>query len=368
MSARFIDHPVFSQDAWNSLHPLAYSRQQAVRELARAMGWLDDAAIRIPELPGKAILTRFHDADYVDALEHAVATGKVRTDMRERYGFGTMENPIFPGLWDRARATVGGALLAVELALEGHLAFHPAGGTHHGKKGRASGFCYFNDPVFAVLGLLDAGLKRVLYVDIDAHHGDGVFDAFADDPRVACVSTHEMARWPHTGGLDDQSERVLNVPTPRAVNDIEYAMIAEQLLLPFCRRFAPQAVVITCGADALAGDPLSKMRLGNQTLWQTVMDLCALSAATVILGGGGYNPWTTTRCWAGLWGKLCDLDIQKGLPPAATKLLAGFESDLIDEDEIEPHWLSSLLDPLSDDEVRPETTELIERLRRVHSL
>src|SRR5207344_3103305 len=105
--------------------------------------------------------------------------GNVNAEERTRYGLGTMENPLFPGLFERAATSVGGSILAAQLALEGRVAFHPAGGTHHGRPGRASGFCYFNDPVFAVLTLLRAGLERVLYVDLDAHHGDGVQDAFA---------------------------------------------------------------------------------------------------------------------------------------------------------------------------------------------
>src|SRR5690606_37637711 len=124
-------------------------------------------------------------------------------------------NPLFPGLFERAATSVGGSILAARLALEGRIAYHPAGGTHHGRPDRASGFCYFNDPAFAILALLEAGLERVLYVDLDAHHGDGVQDAFAADERVHTVSIHEAGRWPGTGAASDTGDgRACNLPVP----------------------------------------------------------------------------------------------------------------------------------------------------------
>jgi acetoin utilization protein AcuC len=312
------------------------------------------------------VLTRLHDCDYVEALKAASARGAVTAAERERYRFGTMENPIFPGLYERASATVGGSMLAVKLALDGAIAFHPAGGTHHGKPDQASGFCYFNDPAFAILAFLDAGIQRVAYVDVDAHHGDGVFDAFASDERVCCVSIHEDNRWPHTGTIAQQSPRSLNVPVPFGINDSEYDAIMARLVLPVIERFAPQALVVTCGADALHGDPLSKMELSNGALWRTVLQLCQRADAAVVVGGGGYNPWTTTRCWAGLWGVLAGHDIPDTLPEPALALLAGFESDLVEEDEIEPYWLTTLLDPPRPGPIREAIEGLITELARVH--
>ncbi len=311
-------------------------------------------------------LRRLHAAPYVGALKAASERGSVTRHERETYRFGTMENPIFAGLFERAASTVGGSMLAAQLALEGKVAFHPAGGTHHGRPDRASGFCYFNDPAFAILAFLDAGLERVLYVDVDAHHGDGVFDAFVGDARVACVSIHEEDRWPNTGTLGEQGERALNVPVPERVTDSEYAAAMRQLVMPFAERFDPKAIVITCGADALHGDPLSHMELSNRALWSAVLDLCALDLPTVVLGGGGYNPWTTVRCWAGLWGVLSGREFPETLPDEALTLLAGFESDLVDEDELEPYWLDRLADPPHVSSVRPEVAERLAALASVH--
>jgi len=286
----------------------------------------------------------------------------VDAETRKRYGLGTMENPLFAGMFERAATSVGGSILAAELALEGRAVFHPAGGTHHGRRDRASGFCYFNDPVFSILTLLEKGLRKVLYVDLDAHHGDGVQDAFAADGRVWTVSIHETNRWPHTGAADDLGEgRACNLPVPRELNDSELEALLDGALLPLARRLAPQALVVTCGADALAGDPLSAMRLSNVALWRAVERLVATAPAAVVLGGGGYNPWTVARYWTGIWGTISGRAIPAVLPPCARNILEGLRCDLVDDEERRPEWLTTLADAPNPGPVRPEVERLLER-------
>ena len=355
-----VTHEIFRRPAFGRHHPLATGRQAAVQDLIEVLGWRDPALTRVPELPGRAVLERFHAAAYLDALEQADAAGRATAEMRERYNLGTMECPVFPGLWDRARATVGGSMLAAELVLGGGVAFHPTGGTHHGMPGRASGFCYLNDPVFAVMRLLDGGLTRVLHVDLDAHHGDGVEAAFADDPRVYMASIHEDGRWPGTGRPEDTlGGRALNVPVPRGIHDSEYALVLERLVYPFVRRAEPEAIVVLLGADGLAGDPLSGMQLTNNVLWRACRTLVAMAPRAVILGGGGYNPWTTARLWAGMWGLLAGHDISGELPPAAQTVLAGLDCDLVDDEDRDPAWLTTLADAPNAGPIRPEVEALI---------
>lgn len=362
MRPLLVTHDIFRRPAFGRHHPLATGRQAAVQDLIEVLGWRDPAFTRVPELPGRAVLERFHETNYLDALEQADADGRATTEMRQRYNLGTMECPIFPGLWDRARTTVGGSMLAADLVLEGGVAFHPTGGTHHGMPGRASGFCYLNDPVFAVLQLLDGGLTRVVHVDLDAHHGDGVEAAFADDSRVHLVSLHEDGRWPGTGRPEDTlGGRALNVPVPRAINDDEYALVLERLVYPFVRRAEPQAIVVLLGADGLAGDPLSGMRLSNNSLWEACRALVKMAPRAVILGGGGYNPWTTARLWAGMWGLLAGHDIASELPADARAVLAGLDCDLVDDEDRDPAWLTTLVDTPNAGPVRPEMEALIER-------
>ncbi|MBS0270662.1 MAG: acetoin utilization protein AcuC, partial [Proteobacteria bacterium] len=255
------------------------------------MDWIDRLDVRTAPLADRATLARFHTAEYLDAFERSARSMVVSPEVRSRYNIGTMECPVFEGLWDRACATVGGSILAADLALDGHLPFHPGGGTHHGKSDRASGFCYLNDPVFAISRLLDAGLERVLYIDLDAHHGDGVEIAFASDVRVHLVSFHEEGRWPGTGRLEDvRGARTINVPLPRGVNDDEFFSVFREVRDRRLLTLDPEAVVITCGADALMGDPLSSMNVSNRALARVVAECINLSRHAIVLGGGGYNP------------------------------------------------------------------------------
>jgi acetoin utilization protein AcuC len=363
-TALLVTHPIFRRPAFGRQHPLATGRDRAVLELIEAMGWVRPELVREAPLADRAALERFHAPHYLDAFETAARAQSASPELRARYHLGTMECPLFEGLWERARATVGGAMLAAELALQGHVVFHPAGGTHHGTPERASGFCYLNDPVFAILRLLDAGLERIAYVDLDAHHGDGVEAAFAREPRVALVSIHEEGRWPHTGRIADAcGGRAWNIPVPRGLTDAEFALLVETVVLPVVRAWS-DAVVITCGADPLDGDPLSAMRLTNGALIEAVECCVAAASRAVVLGGGGYNPWTTARLWAALWARLAGYAIPERLPRPARSILAALDCDLVESEERDPRWRTTLLDPPGDGTIRPRIRELAALLAR----
>ena len=348
----FVGSDIYRRAAYGGNHPLAIPRVETVTDLAADLGWLE-GRWRPSPIASRDLLTRHHEEAYVAALAKADSAGLVTPDMREKHGIGTMENPLFRGVFDRASTAVGGSFEAARLAMDGRIAFHPAGGTHHGRPGRASGFCYFNDPVFAVLGFLDADLDRVLYVDLDAHHGDGVEEAFARDARVMTVSIHEDGRWPGTGRLDDRRDgRARNLPVPRGINDTEWRLLIEAAVVPVAERFGPEAVVVTCGADPLAGDPLSTMALSNVALWEAVETVVATAPRAVVLGGGGYNPWTLARCWTGLWGRLGGFDMPERLPEVSRARLAALDCDLVDEDDRDPDWFETLADRPNEGEIR----------------
>ncbi|MFD2173895.1 acetoin utilization protein AcuC [Rhodobacter lacus] len=360
MTAHFITAACFRQTGYSGNHPLAIPRVGTVERLCAALDWFGPRHSPLECLPAsRAEIARFHTPDYLDAIRRAEAQAGASAEDRARYHIGTLENPVFKGLWHRAAVSVGGAILAARLAHQGAVAFHPGGGTHHGLRDRASGFCFLNDPVFAILTLLDLGRTRVLYVDLDAHHGDGVEIAFAEDPRVMTLSLHETGRWPFTGRIGDQGPGRCNLPLPPRLNDCEFEAVIHRAALPVAREFAPDAVVITVGADALKGDPLSSLAVTNSRLWAATEAFCALAPARVVLGGGGYNPWTLGRAWAGLWARLSDQAIPTGLPREARAVLASLDCDLVEEEDRDPDWFRTLVDPENPGPVRRETEALI---------
>ncbi len=355
----FIGSDIYRNAAFGSHHPLSIPRVETVYDLCECLGWLDDRSFRDSPQATLEQLTAFHDRTYIEALRVASRDQRVSVSDRQRYGIGTMENPIFPGMFERAATSVGGSIYTAELAGEGRISFHPSGGTHHGRADRASGFCYFNDPVFAILTLLGRGLERVLYVDLDAHHGDAVQDAVKGDPRVFTISIHEQNRWPYTGSLADRGGGAArNLPVPAGFNDTELSFLMDEAVLPLAHRFDPEAVVVTCGADGLKGDPLSSMALSNRALWRATMQLAKISAATVILGGGGYNPWTVARCWTGLWATLAGCDIPDRLPERAQTVLEGLDCALIDEEDRPTEWTRTLADAAQPGHLRKEVQDL----------
>lgn len=367
--ALFVASDFCRRPGFGRQHPLSIPRVSAVLELCERLGWLDDSSYRDASAASVAQLCAFHDPEYVEALRASDASRRVEASVRERHGFGTLENPLFPGVFARAATAVGGSILAAELALDGRVVFHPAGGTHHGKRARASGFCYFNDPVFAILTLLDRGLERVLYVDLDAHHGDGVQDAFLEDARVRVISIHESNRWPYTGAADDRGRgHARNLPVPAGFNDDELDFLMDTVVLPLGRGFVPQAVVVTCGTDALAGDPLSRLALSNVALWRAVERVVELATPAVVLGGGGYNPWTLARCWTGLWARLAGHQIPMELPPGAQVVLSGLQCDLVDDEEVRPEWLTTLADEPRRGPVRDAVRLLAREGRTMHAM
>jgi len=172
-----------------------------------------------------------------------------------------------------------------------------------------------------------------------------VQDAFAADPRVHTISIHEAGRWPHTGAAEDTGHgRACNLPVPRGFHDAELALLMTDVVLPLATRADPQAIVLTCGGDALAGDPLASMALSNAALWDAVEACVRIAPVAVVLGGGGYNPWTLARYWSGLWARLAGHGIPATLPAAARAVLERLTCDLVDEDDMKPAWLSTIAD------------------------
>ena len=250
--------------------------------------------------------------------------------------------------------SAGGVLLATTLTAEGGTVFCPGGGTHHGRPARASGFCYLNDPVLGILSWLDQGLSRIVYLDIDAHHGDGVQDAFGDDPRVLTISVHEAGRWPLTGAADDRAGgQARNLPVPSGLNDTEMRVLLDDAILPLIDAARPEALFLQCGADALEEDPLSRLSLSNNAHWNVVRAVRHRAPRLIVTGGGGYNPWSVSRCWAGVWAMLNDFMVPRSVPPEAEAVLRSLRYNRAAGRNPPAHWFTTLRDAPREGIVRP---------------
>ena len=343
----FIGSEIYRGSSYGPKHPLAIPRVSTAIDLSRAMGWLPDEVYIDGPMASPPELARFHTPDYIDALHRAEAAQRVDADTGERYNLGRLENPVFPEMYRRPATAVGSALLAARILAErpAGIVYSPASGTHHARPGRASGFCYFNAPVLGILALLDEGIERVCYVDLDAHHGDGVEEAFAHDDRVLTISVHEDGRWPFTGKAEDRAGGMArNLPVPPGFNDTEMAYLLENAILPLGRAFRPQVVVIQTGSDALAEDPLSRLELSNGALWDAVRALMGLAPRLLVVGGGGYNPWSVGRCWAGVWATLNGIDPAVLPTPEAERVLRALTWSRAAGRNPPEHWFTTLAD------------------------
>ncbi|UWS00327.1 acetoin utilization protein AcuC [Phaeobacter inhibens] len=366
----FIGSEIYRGSSYGRMHPLRVPRVSTVMDLTRALGWLPAAQYQTSPRAKPAALERWHSPEYIAALQAAEQAQAVSDEVKARHHIGTISNPVFPEIFRRPATAAGGSILAGEQLAHGGVIYNPAGGTHHGMPDRANGFCYLNDPVLAMLSLRHHGAERIAYVDIDAHHADGVEHGFAGDPDVLMISTHEENLWPKTGRLDDDAGgNALNLPVPRGFNDSEMAYVLEELILPTVVDFAPDAVVLQCGADAVTEDPLAHLDLSNNAHWSVVEALRSLAPRYLVLGGGGYNPWSVGRLWTGVWAVLNGHEIPDRLPPTAEQVLRGleFKGHRLGRNPPE-HWFTTLRDDPRPGPVREQIREAVTLLRRRRGL
>ena len=355
---------IYRGSTYGPKHPLAISRVSSCTDLIRAMGWLDPALAVEAPMASIDQLARFHDRDYLAALQDAEHMQAVSPEVRERFRIGADGNPVYREVFSRPATSAGGTMLAARLLAKGGIVHCPGGGTHHGRRDRASGFCYLNDPALAILTWLDLGLSRIVYLDLDAHHGDGVQDAFADEDRVLTISIHEAGRWPGTGLATDRAGGAArNLPVPAGFNDSEMRYLMQEAVLPMIRAFRPEAILLQTGADGLEEDPLAKLSLSNNAYFEAVRAVRRLAPRLLVVGGGGYNPYTVARCWAGIWAALNDFPIPTTLPREAETVLRGLVYNRAAGRNPPPHWFTTMRDTPRDGPVRDEIAALADLFR-----
>ncbi|MBN2124955.1 MAG: acetoin utilization protein AcuC [Deltaproteobacteria bacterium] len=321
MSTRFVYSPKFAAFEYGEEHPLRMERLRLTHGLCRDYGLLDLPGTRVLEaLPAsEQEILRFHTPEYVEVLKLAS-----RGEFRGRYthGLGPGDNPIFPGLWEWSLLHTGASLQCAREISEGraHIAFNIAGGLHHALRDRASGFCYVNDPVLAILHLVDRG-KRVLYIDIDAHHGDGVQWAFYDDPRVLTLSFHQdgTTLFPGTGAVEEIGRGegtgyAVNVPMLPGTDDAVFWEGFSTIVPAFLERFRPEVIVSQLGVDSFATDPLAYLEITTLGFCKVISVLTESAIPWVALGGGGYDITNVARAWTLAWAIMNGVDLPEDLP------------------------------------------------------
>ncbi len=284
-------------------HPLSIDRQGAFWRAARARG-LDRRVQLAPSSPaGRAAIERFHGPDYVDQVIAASQTGTGYLD----YG----DTPAFPGCFDVSAHLVGAALEGARRVAAGEAlrTFQPIGGLHHARRSAAAGFCVFNDLDVLIETLRsEHGIRRIGYVDIDVHHGDGVFYEFEQDPELFVVDIHEDGRflYPGTGFAHETGQGAaqgtkLNLPLKPGAGDADF-MLAWSQAERFLDAFAPEFFILQCGADGLAGDPLADLRLTPAAHLHAARRMVALAerhagGRLMAFGGGGYSLENLGTAW-----------------------------------------------------------------------
>jgi acetoin utilization protein AcuC len=322
-----------AQYRFSRAHPMVPERFTLAVDLMSAWGLLssaggDGADVVHPEPCTVDDLLLAHGEQYVSVVCDEYSP--VHTD--EWYGLGEGDTPRFPHMHEAASLAVGGTLRALFAVLDGQYqrAFAPAGGLHHAHRDGAAGFCVYNDCAVAIAkATAEHDGLRVAYVDIDAHHGDGVQEAFVDRSDVLTISVHESGRYlyPGTGAARDIGEGAgrgfsVNVPLPPYSAPADYERVFEGVIEPALDAFEPDVIVAQLGADAHAADPLTHLRLtvaGHSSLVRHIVAasdaLCGGRLAAT--GGGGYDAYCATpRAWASVMAVLLGDDVPAELPPA----------------------------------------------------
>jgi len=319
--AAFIHSTQLEEYSYPPEHPFNTVRAKRTRKILDSIGLLSGSgrSEAAPEPAERVVLKKFHSARYLHALKTAA---KGHWDIEAlRMGIGTSDCPVFEGLYDGAALATGGTLTAAKLILSGSAdaAFNPSGGFHHAGPERASGFCYINDVALACTVLAEKG-KRVLYLDVDVHHGDGVAYGFYDRDDVMTISFHQNPRtlFPGTGfedeiGTDKGKGYCVNVPLPVGTYDEAYMKTFKTLALPLLEAYNPDVIVFELGADGLAGDPLAHLQLTNNTYADIIERLLGFNKPILMTGGGGYNIDNTVRAWALAWSVLCGADSENDM-------------------------------------------------------
>lgn len=325
--AKYAEHEAVERDAvfvyspeqldykFSETHPFNQKRLQLTMDLLNKIDALDENDIVTPRIATDDELLLGHDAAYIDIVKRA-GHGYLKEGEGHSFGIGTEDTPIFKNMHEASATFVGGTLTACDYVMQGksNHAVNLGGGLHHGFKGKASGFCIYNDSTVAIKYMQKKYNARVLYIDTDAHHGDGVQWSFYDDPNVCTLSIHETGRYlfPGTGAVTERGNgegygTSFNIPLDAFTEDESFLEAYEQSIREIAAFFKPDVILTQNGADAHYFDPLTHlsctMKIYNEIpriAHEIAHEFC--EGRWVAVGGGGYDIWRVVpRAWSLVW-------------------------------------------------------------------
>lgn len=325
---------VFSNDLlkykFNSHHPFNQQRLETTLDLIEKLGAINQEQMVQPRIATDEELLLIHDPNYINAVKLA-SVGQLSEHVAENYGLGTEDTPVFSNMHDASAFLVGGTLTAVDYVMTGKArhALNLGGGLHHGFRGKASGFCIYNDSSVAIKYMQEKYNARVLYVDTDAHHGDGVQWSFYDDPNVCTLSIHETGRYlfPGTGSINERGQGTgygtkFNIPLDAFTEDESWLNAYTTALQEVAEFFKPDVILTQNGADSHYLDPLTHLS-STMKIYREIPKLAHKIAHQycdgrwVAVGGGGYDIWRVVpRAWALIWLEMTENSNCSGSLPA----------------------------------------------------
>jgi acetoin utilization protein AcuC len=320
----FIYSHKFQTYKFNDDHPFNQKRIELTLDLIKQLGFIREDQFAEPRYATDEELMLIHDSQYIETVKKC-GYSKEPLPIADSFGLGTEDNPTFPMMHEATSLIVGGTLRAAELVMSGtsEHAVNLSGGLHHGFRGRASGFCVYNDCSVTIAYLRKHYDAKVLYVDTDAHHGDGVQWAFYDDPNVLTLSFHETGKYlfPGTGNVTERGDGQgygfsVNVPLDAFTEDDSWLDAYHTVLPQLARGFKPDVIVTQNGCDSHFLDPLTHLSCTTEIYrqiprlaHQLAHELCG--GRLIATGGGGYDIWRVVpRAWTFLWAELSDQGIQ----------------------------------------------------------
>jgi acetoin utilization protein AcuC len=326
---------------FNEGHPFNQKRITLTVDLLRSLDALPEHAVLSPAAAEDEQLRTVHSADYVEAVKRLSidAPGPGAIGLAHQYGLDTEDTPYFRGMHQITSMVVGGSILAIDAVMKGHAphALHLGGGLHHALQNKGAGFCVYNDASVAIARAKKKYNARVLYIDTDVHHGDGVQWSFYTDPDVCTLSIHETGKYlfPGTGAVNERGDGIafgtsINIPVEPYTEDASWLECLEEVLIKAIKHFKPDLIVSQHGCDAHAYDPLSHVHCSMEVframprlIHQLAHEHC--QGRWVALGGGGYDIWRVVpRAWSLLWLEMTDhpllghleLNAELKVPPA----------------------------------------------------